>query len=480
MSIVIGCDSFLSLRNVRNGDLGRRLANHRVLVWVDPLQLKGSCMAQPDGIELGPLEEFDAHKNERLARLLRRAYLARKSYYDPATIWVDLKQGSHRHNRNNRLRRAASMGRAAAALGGYWVAGRAGLAQVWRTQFADKLCGHSIVQVYRQRLQEVGTKLVAGFSPEGNREMALIEAARTLGLPTVLMIRSRDNLSAKIPHLPEADAYFVWSDITRSFFLHMYPEVNPDHVIVTGSPQFDRHLDPAYRLKREAFFSLMGLDPNRPLIVYTMATPGLDDHEIEIAQHLADAAHAGRFSGRAQLLVRGHPRMFGSNIKLLHQEYPEARSYPQPTKAAYRSPEHEAQVVQLILEDEPVHLATLAYQDVQVNVCGTMTIDSAILDKPTVNVCYDLVEGLPPGLSVRRYYKRSDVRQMMSYGASRLARDPDECIRLINLYLEDPTLDAEGRKRAREQDCGPLDGQAGKRIADAIGQLAGQEAKWVA
>jgi hypothetical protein len=56
---------------------------------------------------------------------------------------------------------------------------------------------------------------------------------------------------------------------------------------------------------------------------------------------------------------------------------------------------------------------------------------------------------------------------MMTYEASRLARDPEECIRLINGYLEDPTLDSDGRRRAREQDCGPL-GQAGKRIADAI------------
>jgi hypothetical protein len=129
--------------------------------------------------------------------------------------------------------------------------------------------------------------------------------------------------------------------------------------------------------------------------------------------------------------------------------------------ASPTSAEREAEVVRLILEDEPVHLATLAYQDVQVNVCGTMTIDSAIHDKPTVNIYYDLVEGLPSGLSVRRFYERSDVRQMKAYGASRLARDPEECIHLINQYLGDPSLDAAGRKRAREQDCGPLDGQAG-------------------
>jgi hypothetical protein len=159
--------------------------------------------------------------------------------------------------------------------------------------------------------------------------------------------------------------------------------------------------------------------------------------------------------------------MFGSNLRSLRREYPEARSYPPPADAAYKSAQHEARVVRLILEDEPMHLATLAYQDVQVNVCGTMTIDSAIFDKPVVNVYYDVVD-VPAGLSVRGSYERSDVREMMSYGASRLAHSPAECIALINRYLADPRLDAAGRKRAREQDCGPLDGEAGSRVADIL------------
>jgi hypothetical protein len=343
-----------------------------------------------------------------------------------------------------------------------------GQAQHGRRACARALQAHAAAAEYRRRFEQREVDLVAVFSLEGRREMLLGEAARASGLPLGVMIRSRDNLAAKIQHLPEAEVYLVWSEATRGFMAGMYPEIDPQRIVVTGSPQFDRHLDPRLRLSRAAFFERVGLDPARPMIVYTMATPGLIDHEIDIVQHLADAAHEGRFARGAQLLVRGHPRMFGSNVRLLHREWPEARGFPRPAAAAYLSPEHEAAVVRLVLDDEPMHLSTLAYQDVQVNVCGTMTIDSAILDKPVVNVWYDLRRDIAAGLSVRRFYERSDVKQMLSYGASRLARDADDCVRSINAYLEDPSLDAAGRRRAREEDCGPLDGRAGERVARAL------------
>ncbi|MGH9970712.1 MAG: hypothetical protein ACREBG_23380 [Pyrinomonadaceae bacterium] len=470
MSVVIGCDSFLSLRNVRNGDLGRRLGNERVKILVDPNQYKGSQTVCPPGVELDRLLEFDAHADPELSRLVQRSYYTRKCYYDPESIWIKFRASSYRNKVG--LRRIASLAMARYRLASNWVSGWLGFAQPRRRRVMQALRQHRISTEYRRLLSNWDAGVVVGMSPEGLREMALVEAANELRIPTVVMIRSRDNLASKIQHLPEADAYLVWSDVTREFMLRMYPEIPPERVHVTGSPQFDHHLDPAYRLDRETFFAKVGLDPARPLVVMTMSTPGVNDHEIDIAQHLADAAHSGRFARSAQLLVRGHPRMFGSDVRLLRQEYKEARAYPPPSPPSYRGREHEEELVRLILEDEPVHLATLAHQDVQVNVSGTMTIDSAIFDKPTVNIYYDLLPDIPAGLSVRRSYRRTDIRQMMSYGVSRLAHDPDECIRLINRYLDDPTVDAAGRARARAGECGPLDGQAGARIARAIELVA--------
>lgn len=472
MTIVLGCDSFLALRNVRNGNLGTRLteAGQRVVVLVDPNQYEGSLAQAPADVELGRLLEFNARQESELRPLMERAYMARKSYYDPVTLWSKMTRNGH----TNPARRAASMGKVTAHVARYWLAGRMGRAQQWRREFAAALQRHPIMAGYERLLAELEAEVVVAFSLEGMREMALMEAARRMGLKTAVMIRSRDNLSAKIQHIPASDAYFVWAETTRDFMLHMYPEIPAERVSVTGSPQFDRHLNPAFRLTRQAFFEGVGLDPSRPLVVYTCATPGLIGHEIDITQHLADAVRDGRLTGSAQLLVREHPRGFGSDYRVLRRTYPGVAVYPPPTDIAYRSPEHEAEVVRLILQDEPMHLATLAYQDVQVNVSGTMFVDSAILDKPCVGVYYDIPADTPPGLSTRRFYMRSDMQPIVKSGGVRLAHSPAEAITLINRYLADPSLDAEGRARIRDHECGPVDGNAGGRIAAGILQLVEQ------
>jgi hypothetical protein len=56
----------------------------------------------------------------------------------------------------------------------------------------------------------------------------------------------------------------------------------------------------------------------------------------------------------------------------------------------------------------------------------------------------------------------------MKTGGVRIARNVDELIKFINMYLSNPKLDSEGRKRIVREQCYKVDGRVGERIAKYI------------
>jgi hypothetical protein len=54
-----------------------------------------------------------------------------------------------------------------------------------------------------------------------------------------------------------------------------------------------------------------------------------------------------------------------------------------------------------------------------------------------------------------------------------LADSPEQTVAGVAAYLANPTLHAEARQRMVAMMCGPVDGRAGSRMADAILAVAG-------
>ncbi len=464
-TIIIACDSFLSLRNIHYGELTKYFK--KVHIFVDPNQISGS-QGIVSNAEINSLIKFDADYETELWSLMYRADMARKVYNDGITTIGKIIGGGYRYHEKHDFRRLVYFLSNTIKFLSSFLDGLLKKHINLRSKIVDLINSTHISNQYHDTINQLKPDAVIGFSPEGYNEIPLLVKARIMGIPTAIMIRSRDNITSKIRFLPDAEQYYVWSNSIKNRMLKLYPEIKESKIHITGSPQFDHHLNLAKRLNRSEFFNKIELDENRPLIVYTMATPEIIPNEIEIAQYLADAANKGLFIDNAQLLVRGHPRMFGSDVKLLKNTHPEAKVYPKPTNVKYKSVDHEASLVKNIIDDEIFHLSLLEYQDVQVNICGTMTIDSAVFDKPIVNVFYDQ---LGNDQIVRNLYKRTDVKEMMAYKASKIATSPEQCIELINNYLNEPKLDSIGRKKASEEDCGFLDGQSGLRIAENIKSL---------
>jgi hypothetical protein len=142
----------------------------------------------------------------------------------------------------------------------------------------------------------------------GFTQADFVKSARTLGIPTGMLVFSWDNLSNKglIHEMP--DRVLVWNDtqMREAVKLHKCPQ---DRIVVTGAPRFDEFFEMQPASTRAEFCQLAGLDPARPIITYlgsskfvAAAEQAFVSRWIAAVRGSADPALAG-----ASLLIRPHP-----------------------------------------------------------------------------------------------------------------------------------------------------------------------------
>ena len=88
---------------------------------------------------------------------------------------------------------------------------------------------------------------------------------------------------------------------------------------------------------------------------------------------------------------------------------------------------------------------------------STTIIDSAIFNKPIINIAFDLPNNVIEAISVKRFFKRSDYKFVENIGAVDKANSLDDLAKLINMYLDDSTINDEQRSRLVHEDIGSPD-----------------------
>jgi hypothetical protein len=305
--------------------------------------------------------------------------------------------------------------------------------------------------------------VVFAAAPFEAADIALCRLAHETGIRTAAAVLSWDNPSSKSRMPPVHDRYFVWSDHMASDLVAAYPEIEPDRVVVTGTPQFDFH-GSGRGASREGFCRALDLDPARPIVVYTASTERLVPGQAWVVERLCDAIDSGALPGRPQLLVRIHPLDGGASFEGLRGRgvricRPWTRGAADPIPAYPTA------------EDLDRLVATLRHAAVNVNFFSTTTLDFALCDKPVVNLAFDPPACRDAGVDVSLYYRYPHYRPVLEDGAVRLARSADELVGAVASYLRDPSLDREGRGRLVARLCGPVGGAA-ERIADSLCELA--------
>lgn len=296
--------------------------------------------------------------------------------------------------------------------------------------------------------------------------LPVVLAAKAIGVRTGTFIFSWDNLSSKARIAAPFDDYFVWSELMRQELLTYYPNVNESQVHVVGTPQFDPYADPTLLWSRRDFFERIGADPKRPLICYSGGDAGTCPEDQFHVRSVLEEIRSGRIRHNPQIVLRPMPVDRGERYRALREEFPEliycAPDWVHPSRGNW------SDVVPL--PSDVQFLANLTtHSSLNINVASTMTLDFAIHDKPVVNIAFDIAD--PPVLGVPiadLYYQFEHYRPVIELGASRVARSRDALVEHVNAYLDDPTLDQEGRAALIALELGMQLGGSGQRLVEQL------------
>ncbi len=248
-----------------------------------------------------------------------------------------------------------------------------------------------------------------------------------------------------------------------------YPDVSDERIHVVGTPQFDPYQDARLLRSREDFCQRIGADPTRKLICFSGGAAGNSPDEPQQLAVLMEQIRTNHIRGNPQVVLRPSPADEGSRFLPIREQYPELIYAP----PAWIHQSDAAWDTSMPLPDDIAQLVNITrHADLNINFASTMTLDFALHGKPVVNVAFDMSEPLVYGIPQYDYVAQFEHYQpVINFQAARFARTPDELAAHVNAYLEDPQLDAAGRKRFVELEIGVPVGRCTDRILTVLDDI---------
>ena len=112
---------------------------------------------------------------------------------------------------------------------------------------------------------------------------------------------------------------------------------------------------------------------------------------------------------------------------------------------------------------------TVRHADVVIQLASTMAIDAALFDRPVINLDFDPQPGGPNQQMVREVNRRwNHFAPITRSGGLLPVQSIEEMIAATEQYLRTPDLHRAERRWIVDFVCGPADGQAGRRMAEAM------------
>lgn len=296
-------------------------------------------------------------------------------------------------------------------------------------------------------------------------DLPVLVASKKLGIKTCALVQSWDNISSKTSILPGwVDKYYTWSESMSVELLEYNPQIDSKKVDIVGSPQFDFHRNEDLLEQREKYLKSIGLDPRYPFILIGTGTATWMPDEMEKMISLC-----GKINDEIkdiQTLIRLHPKDHGERWLPFRAAMRENNIIIQ-----YSSPQLHMDEGGFIppVEFYKDQINTIYHAAAVINSASTLTIDTAILDKPIICIAYDQNKDaiFPEGRALM-YSQSVHYSKLVKTGGVSIVYSEDECIKEIIKYLKNPELLSRERKKIVDLVAGDTNKKAGLKLANRL------------
>jgi CDP-Glycerol:Poly(glycerophosphate) glycerophosphotransferase len=314
---------------------------------------------------------------------------------------------------------------------------------------------------YAELFDQFAPALVVSGDPLRPGDANLVATAHRHGVRSLGSVRSWDNILKHLRTRP--DFLTVWNAINTREAVEM-DRFSPNQVTQVGAPQLDVYFEPARKRRSRAE---LGLDPDKKVLLLATSSFTYDSDQTYLVDMLLQAIRSGDIRPPAQIVLRLHPDdRVGRYLK--YRCAPEiSLDIPQTYLAT---------LGWTMTRADMERMADLVREaDVMINFATTVTLESAIVDTPTLLVAFspidpDEMQRYVIGLHFKMHYKALVARDLVPVAWNR-----DLLVDWINRYLDDPSLYRAQRATIVREWVQFTDGRSAERLGAAILRHAGLE-----
>ncbi|HEY6977054.1 MAG TPA: hypothetical protein VH396_12245 [Chitinophagaceae bacterium] len=307
-------------------------------------------------------------------------------------------------------------------------------------------------------------------TPFHKQEDILLRACKYKGKKMLTSILSFDNITKRGWIPVEYDLYIVWNGQNKEQLHRIYPFTKNKTVHVCGPAQFDFYFDKEYLWENCEWRRNSGINVSkeRKIILYAGGPQELFPYEPYYLKDIDEAIRKGLIINQPIILFRCHPMdkierwksIIGDSNNIVFDN-----SWNGKQSAGYANVSE---------EDIKKLCSTLAYTDVHINLCSTMTVDGSAFGKPQIGPAYVHYNKHSGKLLTKMYLQEHFVPVIETKGLQ-LAHSSPELIRLINKALENGKTHEDGNAKILKSTITFCDGKNTERVAAALKDFLAKE-----